>query len=532
MTTFAPATADDDAPVAPEGAGLVPGWLQRLAAVGWRLLATIALGLALLWIAALLWTVTASILVAAIVAATFAPFVLNLRDRGWSRIKAAAAVFVGAGVVIIATLAVVAIAFLPYIAQALDALSAGITALKAQLADLRIPPEVGAAIDQATQGLQAWLSSSVSDIAEAIGTAATIGILATFLTFFFMMDGDKAWVWAMSSTSNWRRDAITTAGHDALARVGGYLRGTAVIAAFDAVMEGLFLWILGVPLVLPLMVIVFFGRFIPYIGGLITTFLLLIVTLGTAGSTAAIILLVLIAILNVIQGKFLAPVIYHKTVHIHPAVALISLPAGAALAGIIGLFVAIPVVAFALAIVGAIISVLGVDPETATVEEPARAGLARPARPMELATAGRPGAVGRRGRGGGPGPDRGDAARSRPHPGGDAQTAGVATRAPRLESRSGRVGSHPRGGLRCDIDHRPDDRVAGRTRERCRQRGYRRSRFGERERERQRGRARQSRPNVRRRDPRDDRRRRVQPRQPRDRAPPRNAPDLLLPARR
>ena len=241
------------------------------------------------------------------------------------------------------------------------------------------------------QGLQAWLSSAASAIAGQIGEAATIGILGTFLTFFFMMDGDKAWVWVMSSANAWRRDAITTAGDEALARVGGYLRGTAVIAAFDAVMEGLFLWILGVPLVLPLAVIVFFGRFIPYIGGLITTIMLLIVTLGTAGTTAAVILLVLIAILNVIQGKFLAPVIYHKTVHIHPAVALIALPAGAALAGIIGLFVAIPVVAFALAVVGAIVSVLGVEPNAApSIAEPARPDLARSPRPVELAVAGRP----------------------------------------------------------------------------------------------------------------------------------------------
>ena len=66
-----------------------------------------------------------------------------------------------------------------------------------------------------------------------------------------------------------------------------------------------------------------------------------------------------------IQGKFLAPLIYNKTVHIHPALVLIALPAGAAVAGIIGLFAAIPVVAFALAIVGALVSILGVEPQTA-----------------------------------------------------------------------------------------------------------------------------------------------------------------------
>lgn len=362
MTEIAPAT--------PEGADLVPGWLQRLAAIGWRLLATIVLGLVLLYIAVELATVTASILIAAIVAATFAPFVLTLRNRGWSRIKAAAAVFLGAAAVIIATLVIIAIAFIPYISAALDALSTAIAALQQELAGISIPPEVGLAIEHATEGLQAWLAASASEIVGDIGAIATVAILATFLTFFFLMDGDKAWVWAMSSANTWRRDAITTAGDVALERVGGYLRGTAVIAAFDGLAVGFFLWILGVPLVAPLAVIVFFGRFIPYIGGLITTLLVVLVAYSTVGSTAAIILFVLIAILTFIQGKFLVPVIYHKTVHIHPAIALIALPAGAALAGIIGLFVAIPVVAFALAVVGALVSVLGVEPSSAISRNP------------------------------------------------------------------------------------------------------------------------------------------------------------------
>ncbi|HEV8401762.1 MAG TPA: AI-2E family transporter [Candidatus Limnocylindrales bacterium] len=355
------------APPMPERNGLVPGWLQRLAAVGWRLLATIALGLVLIRIAVLLGTVTASILVAAIVAATFAPFVLALRDRGWSRIKAAGVVFLGAMAVIIATIAIIVIAFLPAISSVVDGITTGVASLKSLLAGLDIPPEVGAAIDHATQGLQAWISSEVSELVGTIGTVATVALLATFLTFFFMMDGDKAWGWAMASTSPWRREAIATAGDVALARVGGYLRGTAVIAAFDGFFEALFLVILGVPNAPALGVIVFLGRFIPYIGGLVTTIIVLFATLASVGQTAAIVLLVLIAILDIIQGKFLAPIVYHRTVHIHPALVLIALPAGAALAGIIGLFVAIPVVAFALAIVGALVSILGVGPDARAI---------------------------------------------------------------------------------------------------------------------------------------------------------------------
>ena len=413
MSEIATALPPDD--------GLVPGWLQRLAAVGWRLLAAVALVVVLIGILSILSTVTASVLVAAIVAATFAPFVLALRNRGWSRIKAAAAVFLGAAVVIIATLAIIALAFLPYIKDVVTDLHAGIAAVKTLLTDYNVPPEVASAVENAANGVEAWLSSSATDIAGTIGIVFTIGLLATFLTFFFMMDGDKAWVWVLSSANEWRREAITTSGHVALERVGGYLRGTAVIAAFDGLFEGLFLLILGVPHALPLAVIVFFGRFIPYVGGLVTTLLLLSVTLASQGTTAAFILLVLITILNVIQGKFLAPAIYNKTVHIHPAIVLTALPAGAALAGIVGLFVAIPVVAFALAITGAAIEVLGVGSDGSFDRQPARPDLAGSARSVELAIAGRARAAGGRHRGRRPGADRGPAARARHRPGLDAR---------------------------------------------------------------------------------------------------------------
>ena len=353
----------DAAEERPAGSELVPGWLVRLAAIGWRLLAATALGLVLIYMCVVLSTVTASILVAAIVAATFAPYVLALRNRGWSRIKAAAAVFLVAATVILATLVVIAVAFLPYVQEVVASLQAGVAALQAQLATLQVPEGPGLVIGLVSTHIQSALTASISAIAADVGTVATIGILATFLTFFFMMDGDKAWVWALSSANTWRREQITTSGHVALERVGGYLRGTAVIAVIYAVAEGLFLVLLGVPLAGPLAVIVFFGRFIPYIGGLVTSILLLSVTLATQGTTDAVILVILIAILNVIAGKFVTPVIYHRTVDIHPALALIALPAGYALGGIVGLFIAIPVVAFVLATSSAVISILDIAPE-------------------------------------------------------------------------------------------------------------------------------------------------------------------------
>ena len=99
----------------------------------------------------LLWTVTASIAVAVIVSAVFAPFVLRLRDGGRSRTSAAAIVWATAILVIGGLLLLVTLAFLPYLADIVSRIDEGLTAVETQLADLGVPPEVSGAIGSAVQ---------------------------------------------------------------------------------------------------------------------------------------------------------------------------------------------------------------------------------------------------------------------------------------------------------------------------------------------------------------------------------------------
>jgi predicted PurR-regulated permease PerM len=117
-----------------------------------------------------------------------------------------------------------------------------------------------------------------------------------------------------------------------------------------------------VPLAGPLAVLVFVGGFIPYLGGFLSTSVLVLVTWSTNGPTDVVILLVLITIMNLIQGNILAPLIYGRSLDVHPALVLIALPAGAALFGVMGLFAALPVLAFALAIAPAFVLALDIDP--------------------------------------------------------------------------------------------------------------------------------------------------------------------------
>ena len=332
---------------------VVPDWLINAGAIAWRVLAAVGLAGVIIVIATELFTVTASALLAVILAATFSPFVIGLRNRGWSRTASAGLVTVVAVVIVIAILTLITLALAPYVPEVAARVQDGIATIRQQLGSTAIPQETTDAAQGATSQAQAAIGAAIGTLVDRVAMAATIGLLALFLTFFFLQDGDKAWGWAFQATTGRARERIGSAGNDALERVGGYLRGMAVLASIKAISDFVYLTLLGVPLAAPLAVMVFVGGFIPYVGGFITTTILVLVTLSTQGIGAVVLLLIGITIVNVVNGNILGPVIYGKTVSMHPALVLVSLPAGAAIAGIMGLFVAIPLVAIVLAVWGA-----------------------------------------------------------------------------------------------------------------------------------------------------------------------------------
>lgn len=338
---------------------LVPGWLARLAAIGWRILAAVAIAVIGGLVLIKLSTVTGAILVGLVVTAVVYPLVQRLRDRGWPRGRAAGAVSVLALLVVLAAILLIALAFIPYIADVLRFVSDGVTRLSRLLAAADVPEPVLRAIDRAVGDVQTAVIESISALVAPIANFVTILILGGFLTFYLLEDGDRIWSTATKNLDDWRAEQLTGRGELALEQVGGYLRGTALMAATDAVTDWIFLTLLGVPLAGPLAVIVFIGAFIPYLGGIITVSVLLLVTLATQGTVPAAILLALVGVTNLVQIRFLAPLAYGANTRPPAALAVIALPFGAALFGVLGLFAAVPVVAAGVAFAPAVIGSLG-----------------------------------------------------------------------------------------------------------------------------------------------------------------------------
>jgi len=343
------------------GSAYAPLWLVNLAAVAWRMIAIVAVLFVAWYLLSIFWIVAATIAVACVVAAVFAPVVLRLRAQGRSRNSAALIVWATAMGGIALVLIVLGIAFVPYIAEMLTAISGGIQTIQTNLAQAGLPPTVTDLVKFVGDLLGKLALQPIAQIASSIASAATIGILAIFLLFFVLRDGDKGWLWLFQDLGEEKRSSITAAGHDALNRVGGYLLGTTVLAAIAAVTTFIFLIVLGVPLAMPLSVLVFLGGYIPYFGGIITSTIVVLTAFVSGGVGTAAVLVGLIAVRGLIVGYGVRPTLYGRTVSIHPAIVLLALPAGFQIAGAIGLFAAVPITAIVLAVARAVKQILEPD---------------------------------------------------------------------------------------------------------------------------------------------------------------------------
>jgi predicted PurR-regulated permease PerM len=341
---------------------IVPDWLGNLAALGWRMLAIAALVVAGWYLCTVLWVVAASIAVAIVIAAAFAPLVVRLRSRGRSRTAAAAIVWLAALLILGGTAVLLAVAVFPYVAAVVTALADGLSALKTDLAAYNLPPEFSNLVGNAVSALRGLSADLVGQVAGSVADVVTVIVLATFLVFFFLQDGDKAWVWIFQAASAPKRERIFEAGDDALWRVGGYLRGTTILAAIVAVTDYVFMFVVGTPLAVPLAVFAFFGGYIPYFGGIVATLVILFVTYAAQGTGATVAMILLLAVRNAILGYGVRPIVYGRTVSIHPALVLVVLPAGFELAGVIGLFAAVPVTAIVFAVATAAVAILDPGP--------------------------------------------------------------------------------------------------------------------------------------------------------------------------
>jgi predicted PurR-regulated permease PerM len=170
-------------------------------------------------------------------------------------------------------------------------------------------------------------------------------ILTIFITFFLLKDGERIWSWLISGLRPGPRKRAGNAGLAAWAALVNYVRGTTVVAGIHALFIGLALWVLGVPLLVPLIIMVFLAAFVPLVGILVVGALAILVTLGTKGALAAVILLAVFLLENQLESHLLQPLVVGRIVRLHPLAIILVLAVGSIIGGIAGAIVAVPTAA-------------------------------------------------------------------------------------------------------------------------------------------------------------------------------------------
>jgi predicted PurR-regulated permease PerM len=312
---------------------LVPVWLDRLGQWSWRSLIVAALFLVVAQVALLFPGVIMPVVMAVILAATLAPAAAALERRGVNRGTAAMAVTVGTSAAIIAVVIITLASLVGPMAQVVSSATQGAEASGAQAVG------IGSFVAAIGDGLLATVTGAAANV---IGIVVVL-LLGGFLTFYFIRDGGRVWHELTRGVPADRRGVLDAAGTRAVDVLGGYMLGTAAISAFGAASQWVIMVLLGLPLALPLAILALFAGFVPYVGGFVATSLAFLVAVSTGDQTDIIVMFIYTIVFNIVQGNFVTPLVYGKAVSLHPAVVLLAVPIGNALAGIVGMFLVVPV---------------------------------------------------------------------------------------------------------------------------------------------------------------------------------------------
>ena len=371
----------------------VPGWLDTATQYTWRGLLLIVGLAAVLFVLTRLYLVTLPVIIALILATLCVPPARKLERRGVPRLLAAVIVVLGGIGSLVGILALMTPTFINQIQQLVPTVVEGVETTLVWIEEGPIGYDRAQVEEFVQQGMDALedsaaaIAAQVGTIALAVGQGLAALVLAVVLLFFFVKDGSQLVGWFIDRTPEPHRDTIRAVGARAWVALSGFVRGTAFVALVDAIGIGIGLAIVGVPLVLPLAVLVFLGGFIPVIGATVTGILAVLVALASEGLVAALIVAAIVLAVQQFESNVLQPTIMRRAVALHPVVILGVLTAGAVLIGLVGAFLAVPVTAV-IAAVGnelrlrteltrqgrvagpAPVGGPGVDPETVTVQFP------------------------------------------------------------------------------------------------------------------------------------------------------------------
>ncbi|MGW8572883.1 AI-2E family transporter [Streptomyces niveus] len=329
-----------------------------------------------LWLLGRMWSVVWPLIVGLLLTTLTWPPARFLRRHGWPPALAASVVMVLFLAAAVGVAALIAVPVASQSGELATGVADGIDKVREWAAG---PPlnidddEITGALDSGMARLQDSVGSMVTTVVTGVSTVVNgvvTAVLALFLMFFFLKDGPKFLPWLARQLPGRLATDIPVVAARSWDTLGAFVRSQAFVGLLDAVFIGLGLWIVDVPLVLPLAVLTFVSAFVPVVGALFAGLVAVLIALVSNGPTDALIVLAVIIVVQQLEGNVFQPMIQSRGLGLHAAVVLLAVTLGASLAGIVGSLLAVPIAAL-IAVVWNYVREQLTDPEPEPEPDPA-----------------------------------------------------------------------------------------------------------------------------------------------------------------
>jgi predicted PurR-regulated permease PerM len=332
-----------------------PRLLVAASEVSWRALVVIAAVVVVVYALIKVGFVAIPVLIALLLATLFVPPARWLQRRGLRPALATSIVFLVGTLALVGVVAGISAAVASEADTLTQQISGGADELGQIVADLPLglsEAEVQRQIDTIDDRVREN-SASIRDgvVSGAQAAGQFLGGLAIMLVvlFFFVKDGPRMWEWVCGLFAPERRPALDEMGERSWRVLTAYVKGVVFVALVDAIGIGLGLWIIGVPLVVPLAVITFLFAFVPIVGAIAAGAAAMLVALVSVGPLAALLVLGVVLLVQQLESNVLYPWIVGRTVEMHPLVVMLAVAIGGVLYGIVGAALAVPLALLATA---------------------------------------------------------------------------------------------------------------------------------------------------------------------------------------
>ena len=181
-----------------------------------------------------------------------------------------------------------------------------------------------------------------------IGASVIAGLIAIVSSIYLLLEKDRLIALIHRLLRIFASKEMALLVNEIIKRLNRYIRLYIRTQTIDGVIVGVLtlvvLLALGSPYALVLSILLFILNYIPFLGSIVGTILVIVVVAFTQGITRGVISFISLLIVQILDANVIQPKLMSASFKISPYLVIIGITVGGAIAGILGMLVAIPLI--------------------------------------------------------------------------------------------------------------------------------------------------------------------------------------------